>query len=220
MKVAMSSPVSQENFALFSDLLRKEVNVKKVELVSSDADLVELKAKPNFRTLGKVYGKATPAAAKASELLSAQQLRQLEEGFDVRVESSGEVYHYRPEDIVVERVVKTDWLVQNEGQFVVALDPTLSDELRQEGLAREFVNRIQRFRKEAGYDFTTRIELGILVPQDVAVALENFGEYIAGETLAVRIETSTIADPDLVETLEIDGLEVTFSMKRSVGSGN
>lgn len=220
MKVAMSSPVSQENFALFSDLLRKEVNVKKVELVSSDADLVELKAKPNFRTLGKVYGKATPAAAKASELLSAQQLRQLEEGSDVRVESSGEVYHYRPEDIVVERVVKTDWLVQNEGQFVVALDPTLSDELKQEGLARELVNRIQRFRKEAGYDFTTRIELGILVPQDVAVALENFGEYIAGETLAVRIETSTIADPDLVETVEIDGLEVTFSMKRSVGSGN
>ncbi len=218
MKVAMSSPVSQVDFNLFSELLRKEVNVKEVELVRSDADLVELRAKPNFRTLGKVYGKETPMAAKAAALLSPDQLRELEGGSNVEVDDSGTVFTYRPEDIVVERDVKTDWLVQSEGQFVVAIDPALSDELRHEGLARELVNRIQRFRKEAGYDYTTRIELGILGPQEVEVASRKFAEFIAGETLAVRMETTPVAEPDFIETAEIDGIEVTFSLKRSAGS--
>src|SRR5207237_433386 len=113
-----------------------------------DHDLVRLRGKANFRTLGKRYGKETPRAAAAVANLAAADLQALEQGGVVR---SGE-FEYQPEDVTVAREVASEWIVQADGPYVVALDPALSDDLVQEGLAREVVNRVQRLRKEAGYE--------------------------------------------------------------------
>ena len=110
-------------------MLAAEVNVRKITIVESDENLVQLKAKPNFRTLGKVYGKETPLAAKAAAQMTPMQLHELETGTAQIVEADGKTFEYRPEDVVVEREVVTDWFVQSEGPFVAALDPVVTAEM-------------------------------------------------------------------------------------------
>jgi isoleucyl-tRNA synthetase len=196
-------------------MLSAEVNVRDITIVESDESLVELNAKPNFRTLGKVYGKETPLAAKAAGQLTRAQLQELETGVTQHVEIDGKKFEYGPDDVVVERKVKTDWLVQNEGAFVAALDPVLTPELKSEGTAREVVNRVQRLRKEAGYDYDTRVELGLSGDSVVLEAVDANRTYISGETLARRVQLeSVLVGSDVSEEVDIDGKTVVISMKR------
>jgi isoleucyl-tRNA synthetase len=215
MQVALPGGVGRQVAGELLELLAAEVNVREVQVVASDEDLVQLRAKPNFRTLGKVYAKDTPVAAQATGRLTPKQLRALESGTPQTVHVDGRTFEYRPEDVIVEREVMTEWLVESEGSLVVALDPTLSDELRTEGVAREVVNRVQRLRKEADYDYNTRIELSISGAGDVLAAAGTHRSFIAGETLARRVEVgSDLADSDVRETVDIDGQEVVLSLKR------
>ena len=219
MKVAVPAAAGSE-FSELIEILAREVNVKEILTVASDEELVTLRAKPNYRTLGKVYGKATPRAAAAASSLTVEQLRLLEAGDEVSLELRGETFRYRPADVIVEREVRTDWLVQSDGPFVVALDPVLTDELKQEGLARELVNRVQRLRRQAGYDYTTRIILSISGAEDILAATRTFSNFIAGETLARELASGTnLSDPDLKERVELDGRYVTISLKRHDGAG-
>jgi len=190
--------------------------VKAVQVVASDHDLVRLAGKANFRTLGKRYGKDTPAAAAAVAQLDATQLQALEQGGAVRAGS----WEFRSEDVTVTREVASEWLVQADGPYVVALDPALSDDLVQEGLAREVVNRVQRLRKEAGYEYTTRIELSITGADDVVAATRAFQGYVEGETLARRLmlgEPLDAAPPDLQRDVDIEGRRVTIALRRHDG---
>ena len=214
MRVAVPSAVRCPAFDALLPLLGAEVNVKAVS-VAADRDLVRLRGKPNFRTLGKVYGKDTPAAARAAEGLDDESLRALEAGQSVESADGGRTWQFRPEDVVVEREVATDWLIQSAGPFVVALDPAVSDDLRREGIAREVVNRVQRLRKEAGYEYTARIILSVSGDSEVLAACDAYREFIAGETLARQVELGTaLADPDVQETADIDGRRVVIAVKR------
>jgi len=216
MQVAVPAAARGAAFDAFLDVLAAEVNVREVGLVASDEELVRLRGKPNFRSLGKRYGKETPLAARHVAALSAEQLRALEQGESVECAVDGRTFLYDPDDVVVEREVRTDWLVQNDGPYVAALDPGLSDDLRQEGLAREVINRVQRLRKDAGYDYNTRIELSISGADEVVRAAEAFRAVIGGETLARRVEVGRdIADPDGSETVDIDGREVVLAVRRT-----
>jgi len=215
MKVALSGTVRGDVFDRLAGLLKAEVNVKELEVVDSDAALVSLRAKPNFRSLGRRYGKDTPAAAAAAALLSAQQLRALEGGGAAEVEVDGRRFEYLSEDVVVSREVASDLAVQSDGPFVVALDPVLTPTLRQEGLAREMVNRIQRLRKEAGYDITTRIALAIDGAPDLLAAVRAHAEFIQGETLARELAVGSRADrPDREQTVTLDGLDAVIGIQR------
>jgi isoleucyl-tRNA synthetase len=216
MQVAVPAGVRGPAFDAFLDVLAAEVNVREIGLVASDEDLVRLRGKPNFRSLGKRYGKETPVAARNVAALSAAQLRALEGGESVRCAVDGRTFDYGPEDVVVEREVTTDWLVQSDGPYVAALDPGLSEELREEGLAREVINRVQRLRKDAGYDYNTRIELSISGADEVVRAAETFRDVIGGETLARRVEVGRdIADADGSEIVDIDGREVVLAVRRT-----
>ncbi|HET7040071.1 MAG TPA: isoleucine--tRNA ligase, partial [Gemmatimonadales bacterium] len=135
MRVAVPPAVRCPAFESLLPLLAAEVNVKAVAM-AADRDLVRLRGKPNFRTLGKVYGKDTPAAARAAAALDDEALRALETGAEVEAAADGRTWRFRPEDVVVEREVATDWLIQSSGPLVVALDPAVTDELRREGIAR------------------------------------------------------------------------------------
>ena len=196
------------------ELLRLEVNVKEVEVVESDTDLVRLRAKPNFRTLGKRYGKRTPAIAAAAQSLGPDALRGLEQGQAATLELDGESITFLPEDVVVEREVASDWLVGSDGPFVAALDPTLSPELRDEGIARELVNRVQRLRKEAGYAYTDRIALWVSGDEQVLSAVQRHAAFIQGETLARRLENVRAPAPDLEQEVDIDGHGVVVGVQR------
>jgi isoleucyl-tRNA synthetase len=215
MQVAVPAAVQGAAFDELFELLRLEVNVKSIETVRSDAELVRLRAKPNFRSLGKRYGKRTPQVAAAASGLTPAQLRDLENGREATLELDGERVTYLPEDVVVEREVASDWIVASEGPYVVALDPRLTDELRREGTAREVVNRIQRLRKEAGYVYTDRIGVWMDGGAPVLEAARVHAEFIRGETLARRLELGTRAPaPDLEQQVDIDGHEVVVGVQR------
>ena len=215
LRVAAPAAMTGSAFDACLPLLAREVNVKSVTVVASDAELVTLKGKPNFRSLGKVYGKQTPLAAAAVQQLAPEQLVELENGTTVTLAVDGTTFEYRPEDVVVARHVTSDWLVQADGALVVALDPEISTELRQEGLARELVNRVQRLRKDAGYDYTTRIILAITGTDDVLAAARAFDTFIAGETLAKRFEIGDeLSDPDVREAVDLDGRSVVVMLAR------
>jgi isoleucyl-tRNA synthetase len=214
MQLAVPAAAQGPALSDLLDILAAEVNVKAVQVVASDHDLVRLRGKANFRTLGKRYGKDTPKAAAAVAELGADDLQTLEQGGTVRV---GE-WEIRPEDATVTREVASEWLVQADGPYVVALDPSLSDDLVQEGLAREVVNRVQRLRKEAGYEYTTRIELSVAGAEDVVAATRAFQGFVEGETLARRMVLGAVLDePDLQRDVDIEGRRTTIALRRHDG---
>jgi len=215
MRVAVPRSADTNRFRELLALLAREVNVQDVEVVASDAELVRLRGRPNFRTLGKSYGRATPAAAEAAGTLTAAQLQVLEGGDAVTHEVNGATFEFQPDHVTVEREVASDWLVQSIGGFVVALDPALTDDLRQEGLAREVVNRIQRLRKEAGYVYTTRIALWLDGPEPVLEAVRSHADFIQGETLARSLHVGERAPhADRQESVDIDGHQVVLAAAR------
>jgi len=214
IQVAVPAAVKGPVLRDLLDILAAEVNAKDYEVVPSDHDLVTLKGKANFRSLGKRYGKETPQAAAAVSGLTAEQLQALEHGEPVR----RGVWEFLPEDVTVTRAVASDWIVQADGPYVVALDPRLTADLVQEGLAREVVNRVQRLRREAGYDFTTRIELSVAGAEDVVSAAAAFQGFIEGETLARKtVLGSILEEADVTREVDIEGRRVTIALRRHDG---
>jgi isoleucyl-tRNA synthetase len=219
MQVAVPAAVRGPAFDALLDLLRTEVNVKSVEVVASDTELVRLRAKANFRSLGKRFGKRTPQVAAAMGGLDAAALRALEDGREAELELDGERLVILPEDVVIEREVTSAWIVQSGGPFVAALDPALDEPLRQEGLAREIVNRVQRLRKDAGYEHTTRIELWVDGDAALVAAAGAFGAFIGEETLARRLHAGARSStPDLEQELDIDGFVAVMAVRRHDGT--
>jgi len=200
------------------DILAAEVNAKAIEVAGSEHDLVRLKGKAEYRSLGKRYGKDTPRAAAAVSQLTAAELQALERGDPVRPGGEGGEFEFRPEDVLVTREVVSDWAVQADGPYVAAVDPRLTDDLIQEGLARELVNRVQRLRKEAGYEYTTRIELSVAGAAEIVAAVSAFQAFVEGETLARRLVLGTVLDEaDVTREVDIEARRVTIALRRHDG---
>jgi isoleucyl-tRNA synthetase len=215
MQVAVPAGVRGAIFARLLGILQAEVNVKAITIAESDTELVRLRGKANFRSLGKRYGKATPMVAGLVEGLTAEELRTLEGGGEVRRHENGMELVYLPEDVVVEREVATSWLVASDGPYVAALDPTLDPDLTAEGLARELVHHIQRLRKEGGFAVSDRVEVGIEGPAPVLAAAERYREFIMTETLARRLELgAALGDAVVRQAADIEGHGVTLSLRR------
>jgi isoleucyl-tRNA synthetase len=136
-------------------------------------------------------------------------------GGTIPLEVAGTDVTIEPDDVTVEREVAGSWLVQSDGAFVAALDPQLDDSLRAEGIARELVNRIQRLRKEAGYEFTTRIVLWLDGDAGALVAARAHENFLKEETLARVLHFGArAAEPDLEQLVDIDGAAVWVGMQR------
>ncbi|HEU5049372.1 MAG TPA: isoleucine--tRNA ligase [Gemmatimonadales bacterium] len=215
MQVAVPPAVRGPAFDALLPLLASEVNVREVAIVRSDAELVRLVARPNFRSLGRRFGKRTPEVAAAVAALPAEELRRLEQGESVSVPLDGTGAAIEPDDVTVERQVTSDWLVGSDGPFVAALDPALDDALRAEGLAREIVNRVQRVRKDAGYEFTTRIALALDGADAVCAAARTHAAFIQEETLARDLAIGSRGGPaDRQEEFSLDGLALVVGVRR------
>jgi isoleucyl-tRNA synthetase len=214
IQVAVPASDQGRDLSALLDMLAAEVNAKAVEVVPSDHDLVTLRGKANFRSLGKRYGKETPRAAAAAAALDATALRALERGETV----TAGPYTFGPGDVTVSREVASDWEVQSDGPYVVALDPELDDALVGEGWARELVNRVQRLRKDAGYAYTTRIELSVGGAAEVVAAARRWQDYIEGETLTRRtVFDAPLERPDVSQDVDIEGRRVTLALRRHDG---
>lgn len=215
MRVAVPAGIDGPRFRELLEVLARETNVRVVEVMSSDADLVRLRGRPNFRALGRRFGARTPVVAQAVAALDQDRLRALEAGDRVAVACAGESVEILPDDVTVEREVATAWLVQTAGPFVAAVDPTVTDDLRRDGLAREVVHRVQRLRKDAGFEYTTRITLAVTGDQPLLDAVRAHQEFIAGETLARSLLIGrALAAWDARDETPIDDHHVTLAVAR------
>ena len=184
------------------ELILNEVNVKEAEFISDTAGLITKKIKPNFKTLGKIYGKqmkeiAAAFGALSQEVISAIQASEASGTGYVMSLPSGDVtlnkgdYEISSEDM-------PGWLVATEGSMTIALDVTITEALKQEGVARELINRIQNLRKSSGFDVTDKIDVKIYADgqdgEDIAASLENFGGYVAAQTLALSVQKAGLAE--------------------------
>ncbi len=183
-------PDRQELSRELLDLTRDELNVKEIRFVASAGELVTLRAKPNFRTLGARFGKRTQDVAERVRAVAGDALEGLRRGGVLSITLDGEPVELTAEDVdVVEEAVGELAVESGEG-YTVALDSAVDDALRREGLARELVNRIQRFRRDLDLNVSDRIRLGLSGDEAVLDAVREHAAYIGGETLAVDVEVN------------------------------
>jgi isoleucyl-tRNA synthetase len=200
------------------DVLRDELNVKRVQFLQGAGDLVSLRAQPNFRQLGARFGRSTQQAAAAIRALEAAKLRAYTRGEPVRIEVEGSTFTLDAGDLEVAEEAAGELIVESDEGCTIALDPTIDEPLRLEGLARELVNRIQRVRKDTGLAVSDRIRLGIYGGPDIVRVAEEFGAYIAAETLAADVESGAGPGDDRDNGLhdaDIDGVAVRIGVRRA-----
>jgi isoleucyl-tRNA synthetase len=199
-----------------SPVLAAELNIKTVQFISSADDLVTLKARPNFRSLGKKFGKDTPLAAEAVQSLSSEALAQFEAGKPLYVSVGNESRELSSEDLTVVRSASGDMVVKEEGGYFAALDSVVTRGLRLEGLAREVVSRVQRLRKELGFAVSDRITLLVGGSAEIQEAVKAFQKWIADEVLALKVSVGEKIDgTHATHTFDLDGQSVEVALERA-----
>ena len=183
----------QEQFQRVQSLVLNEVNVKEVEFIRNTEGLITKKIKPNFKTLGKRYGKQMKEIASAFAAMDQKSIAEIERSG--MAEDPRYLLHLAGGDVVLERgdyeITSEDmpgWLVASEGKLTVALDITISEALKREGTARELVNRIQNLRKESGFDVTDKIVAIVEKNPEIVASLEDYLQYVCSQTLCNNIE--------------------------------
>ncbi len=191
------------------DLILNEVNVKELQMVSADSGVLVKRVKPDFKKLGPKFGKIMKQVAAAIQTMDQSQIADMERNGSVTLDVAGTpaVIDIADVEIISEDI--PGWLVANEGNLTVALDITVTPQLRNEGLARDIVNRIQNIRKSRNYDITDKITLLFAPDQRIGEALGEYGEYIGRQVLAtaVTVDSFDLGDEG-VETLELDEMNL------------
>jgi isoleucyl-tRNA synthetase len=200
------------------DIVRDELNVREISFVEDPSELVALRAEPNFAVLGPKFGPRANAVAQAlRDLENAHLAAWRASGGELAVQVTGERVDVPRDGVTLKEQALQGLVVQSDGRIVIGLDTAMDDELRAEGTARELVNRIQRLRRDAALELDDRIRLGIFGAPEVAEAAEAHREYIAGEVLAVEVETGHQLPPsdgyEHTRELELDGQKVVIGVQ-------
>ena len=204
--IPVNSPAQKEEILAISDLVKHEVNVKEVELLEDASDILVKQIKPNFKVLGPRFGKDMKLIANSIQKLQANDIKQIEEKGVLDIEINGKSIRLHLDDVEITSQDIEGWLVANQGAMTVALDVTISEPLRLEGIARELVNRIQNLRKDSGFEVTDRIEVFLQADENIENAIKLNLEYIKLETLTDELH--------LVAQLD-KGIEVSFDSVNS-----
>ena len=189
-----------------ANLIKHEVNIKEIQLLEDASDILVKQIKPNFKTLGPKFGKEMKLIANSIRSFTKEDILKIELEGKIPVELDGKMINLELSDVEISSKDIEGWLVANEGAITVALDVTISEELRKEGIARELINRIQNARKDSGLEVTDRIKLTVLNFGDLQEAINDNKEYIMSETLTDELV--------FVDQL-IDGLDIEFDTIKS-----
>ena len=166
-----------------ANLIKHEVNIKEIVLLEDASDILVKQIKPNFKTLGPKFGKEMKFIANCIRNFTKEDILKIELDGKIPIELDGKMINLELSDVEISSKDIEGWLVANEGSITVALDVTISEELRKEGIARELINRIQNARKDSGLDVTDRIKLTVLKSEDLEESINKNKEYIMSETL-------------------------------------
>ncbi|MDT8368971.1 MAG: isoleucine--tRNA ligase [Longimicrobiales bacterium] len=215
MKAVVPSGVRVSEIVL--ELVRDELNLKEVEFLGSAEGIVKLEPRPNYRSLGPRFGKATNDAAEAIRALGQSELAAFRVGTPVTISAGDVTETLCAEDVEIVEVASGDEAVRSESGHTVALDPSLDEELLREGMARELVNRIQRLRRDTDLEISDRIALGVFGPDPVLSAATAWESFVTGETLAVEVETARSGSGDdwlAFREVDLDGVTAQIGLRR------
>ncbi|MEX2571578.1 MAG: isoleucine--tRNA ligase [Gemmatimonadota bacterium] len=199
------------------EILRDELNVRRIEFIEVAEDLVRFSARPNFRALGARFGKMTPKVAEAIRGLDSDRLAAFRRGEAVSVAVDGEALPVEEGDLEILQEATGEFVVEADAGYTVALDATVTPELRAEGMARELVSRVQRLRKESGFDVADRIRLGVTAAPELREAFATHRDFIMGETLAIELDVLEGLDEtpyDTTRAIDLDGDDVVVGLTR------
>jgi isoleucyl-tRNA synthetase len=199
-----------------ADIIAEELNVKKVIVDSDASELVNISVKADFRKLGPKLGPDMKHAAKAIAELGSEAVETLEKNGEVVINlSSGKTFAITADDVLTHRQERPGLCVATENDITIALDMNLSDDLKKEGLAREFVNRLQNLRKELEFEVSDHVYIFYAVEsENIAGAVESFSDYVKGETLANTLKRVEKIEGE-AERVNLDGIDISVSVEKA-----
>ncbi|MCC2545741.1 isoleucine--tRNA ligase [Hymenobacter sp. BT175] len=186
--VPVLNDTTREQVGKVEDLICAEVNVKHVEFLDDTSGVLVKSVKPNFKRLGQQYGARLKAVGARIQQMTAEEISTLEKTGQLAVEVEGQPVTLAPDDVEIRTDDLPGWLVATDGGLTVALDVTLTDELRQEGVARELVNRLQNLRKDSGLEVQDKIRVTLGQQPELEAAVQSFGDYIRAEVQALALD--------------------------------
>jgi isoleucyl-tRNA synthetase len=198
--------VQKEEILAVADLIKSEVNVKEIQLLDDASGVLVKQIKPNFKALGPKFGKEMKLIAGKINSFTQEDIATIEKKGEIQVEINGKNITLELADVEISSKDIEGWLVANAEGVTVALDVTITDDLRKEGIARELINRIQNARKETGLEVTDKIKLTLL-------RFENLQDSVLANQSYIKTETLT-NELSFVETLE-NGIEIEFDAIKS-----
>jgi isoleucyl-tRNA synthetase len=199
--IPISSASEKQEILAVADLIKSEVNVKEIQVLEDASDILVKQIKPNFKVLGPRFGKDMKAVAQVVNNFTAEDIKNIEQNGILDVEINGKIITLEKSDVEITSQDIEGWLVASSGALTVALDVTLTDDLKKEGIARELVNRIQNLRKDSGFELTDRITVQFQKDEHIINAINKNLEYIKTETLTDELE--------IIDDLN-NGIEITF----------
>lgn len=199
----------KENIEAMSQLILDEVNVKELEFV--EGDMLEKKVKCNFRVMGKKFGKLMKAVAAAVGALSQDAINELSVNGSVQVDVDGQTVEIVREDVEIVSEDIPGWTVANDGALTVALDLEITEELKNEGMAREIVKRIQAYRKSSGFEITDHIHVVLSHDDNLQKAVEAYHDYICSQVLADKLE---FGEPESGEELDFEDFKISVDITK------
>jgi isoleucine--tRNA ligase len=206
----------QDHIEAVKDLILSEVNVKEMKFVDNAAGILVKRVKPDFKKLGPRYGKIMKQLAATIASMSQPDIIEFEKNGTFTFEIDGQQATIEASDVEIISEDIPGWLVANEGNLTVALDITVTDELRREGIARELVNRIQNIRKTSGFDITDKIDVYIASNGETDLVVEEYRDYMSRQVLANTFEILGALSGEAVTELDFDTFKVNIRIVKSL----
>ncbi|MBR5133894.1 MAG: isoleucine--tRNA ligase [Alistipes sp.] len=196
-------------------LIMNEVNIKDIELITDTTGIITKRIKLNFKHFCQRYAPHAKAMSALIAQFTQEQIAEIEANAETCLELNGEKVTVTAADFEITSEDMPGWLVASEGKLTVALDITITDELRREGVARELVNRIQNIRKDSGFEVTDKIRVEIEANELTTPAIESFADYIAQQTLAVEVKASAAPQGEFVVDSDIDEVALKIAVTKA-----
>lgn len=196
------------------DVILEEVNIKELLILTDDSEIVNKSAKANFKSIGPKFGKKVKTVAELIKNFTKEQIALVEKGESVILNIEGEDLTVTKDDVEIISSEITGWVVEAEAGITVAIDTELNDNLIEEGLAREFVNRIQNMRKDAGFDVTDKIIINFTGSEKLVKAINNFNQYISTETLAEKLSDKAGSGKGFKQEFKIGEFDCSINIEK------
>jgi isoleucyl-tRNA synthetase len=203
-----------EALSKMKDVILEEVNIKELLILTDDSEIVNKSAKANFKSIGPKFGKKVKAVAELIKNFTKEQISKVEKSGSVMLNVEGEDLTVTKDDVEIISSEITGWVVEAEAGITVAIDTELNENLLEEGLAREFVNRIQNMRKDAGFDVTDKIIINFTGSEKFVNAINNFNQYISTETLAEKLSEKIKSDKGFTQEFKIGEFDCSIKIEK------